>query len=336
MRQSPPHLRVNDMKWIRRLTYLLLVLAALVAAAFIFGPREPKDTTVTLDVSQIAADPVAYLAKSEQAVGGIREGLEKEIVWAYPESRAKTPLAFVYVHGFSASRMETHPLTETVSREFGANVFYTRLTGHGRDGAAMTDGSVAAWVNDIAEAVAVGRAIGERVVIISVSTGSSLAAWAASRPELMEGVAGHVMISPNFALRAKGAGILSLPFAGEIADLVMGKQRSFETRNDMHAQWWTSAYPTRALLPMKAAVDIAAGLRYSAISLPCLFIYSSKDSVVDPAATERVASLWGGRSETMVVDNSDDPSNHVIAGDALSPSTTAAVAARIVEFVKGL
>jgi hypothetical protein len=35
-----------------------------------------------------------------------------------------------------------------------------------------------------------------------------------------------------------------------------------------------------------------------------------------------------------VVDRNDDPSSHVIAGDALSPSTTEALAGRIVSWIK--
>ena len=92
----------------------------------------------------------------------IRPGLQKEIVWADPATKAKTPLAIVYIHGFSASKGEVRPLPDKVAAALGANLFYTRLTGHGQDGAAMANGSVNAWINDYAEAIAIGRAIGDR------------------------------------------------------------------------------------------------------------------------------------------------------------------------------
>ena len=57
------------------------------------------------------------------------------------------------------------PLPDKVAAALGANLFYTRLTGHGQDGAAMAEGSVNAWINDYAEAMAIGRAIGGKVEI---------------------------------------------------------------------------------------------------------------------------------------------------------------------------
>ena len=106
---------------------------------------------------------------------GIRDGLEKEIVWADPMIHAKTPISIVYIHGFSASKGEVRPLADEIADQLDANLFYTRLTGHGQDGAAMTQGSVNAWINDYEEALAIGRAIGDKVVVIATSTGGSLA-----------------------------------------------------------------------------------------------------------------------------------------------------------------
>ena len=68
----------------------------------------------------------------------------------------------------------------------GANLFYTRLTGHGQDGAAMAEGSVNAWINDYAEAMAIGRAIGDKVVVIGTSTGASLAIGRRAQPALRQ------------------------------------------------------------------------------------------------------------------------------------------------------
>nr|WP_245497472.1 MULTISPECIES: hypothetical protein [unclassified Mesorhizobium] len=96
----------------------------------------------------------------------IRDGLEKEIIWANPMIHARTPLSIVYVHGFSASKGEVRPLPDEVADQLDTNLFYTRLTGHGQGGAAMADGSVNAWINDYAEALAIGRAIGDKVIVI--------------------------------------------------------------------------------------------------------------------------------------------------------------------------
>ncbi|TIM18210.1 MAG: alpha/beta hydrolase, partial [Mesorhizobium sp.] len=138
----------------RRIVLAVLGLAVILVLAFMLGPRVQADTTIRFDPSVIGDDPQAYLARNEAAVPGIYDGLEKEIIWANPMVHARTPLAIVYIHGFSASKGEVRPLPDEVADELDANLYYTRLTGHGQGGAAMAEGSVNAWINDYEEALA--------------------------------------------------------------------------------------------------------------------------------------------------------------------------------------
>jgi len=222
----------------RRIVFAVLGVVVILVLAFLLGPRVPVDTTIRFDPKVIGDDPQAYLAREEAAVPNIRDGLEKEIIWADPMVHAKTPLAIVYVHGFSASKGEVRPLADEVADQLDANLFYTRLTGHGQDGAAMTQGNVNAWINDYEEALAIGRAIGDKVIVIGTSTGGSLAAWAATEPGASDGVAAIAFISPNFGVRASGAELLTMPWGKQIAELVGGKERSFPTRNALHEKLW--------------------------------------------------------------------------------------------------
>jgi pimeloyl-ACP methyl ester carboxylesterase len=320
----------------RIIVILLLLIVIAGGALYISGPRVPTDTSITFDPGQIGADPTAYLETRESAVAGIRPGLAKEIVWAYPQSRAKTPLSIVYVHGFSASKGEIRPVPDKVAAALGANLFFTRLTGHGQDNDAMATASVNAWVNDTAEALAIGRAIGEKVIVIATSTGASLAAWAVAQPDLAKDVAAVVLVSPNFGVQAKGAGLLTGPWGGELAELMIGKERGFEPANDLQRQLWTYRYPTRATLPMAATVALASGQSYDKVSTPALFIVSDGDKVIQPEAAKAVAARWGAPHELMAVDNPGDPSSHVLAGDALSPAMTEPTVQKIVEWIRTL
>ena len=56
----------------------------------------------------------------------------------------------------------------------------------------------------------------------------------------------------------------------------------------------------------------------------------------DQLRTREIAGRWGAPHELVPVDDNGDPDNHVIAGDALSPSTTAFLAQRIVVWVKAI
>ncbi|MEZ2332175.1 alpha/beta hydrolase [Mesorhizobium sp. RCC_202] len=320
----------------RRIVLAVLGLALILVAGFFLGPRVPVDTTIRFSPSVIGDDPQAYLAREEAAVPNVRDGLDKEIIWANPMVHAKTPLAIVYVHGFSASKGEVRPLPDDVADELDANLYYTRLTGHGRDGAAMAEGSVNAWINDYEEALAIGRAIGDKVIVISTSTGGSLAAWAATQAGASDGVAAIAFISPNFGVKASGAEVLTMPWGKQIAELVGGKERSFTPHNALHAKLWTTKYPMAALLPMAALTNLAYEAPVEKATIPTLFIFSDSDKVVRPDRTREIAGRWGGPHELVPIDDTGDPDNHVIAGDALSPQTTAFLTERIVVWVKAL
>ena len=317
----------------RKVLYFIALLIIAGGLAFAFGPRPAADTTIDFSEATLPDDLDLYLEQSEAGFDDLRPGSERQIVWAYPASRARTPLALVYIHGFSAGPGETRPLPDLVASRLGANLYFARLAGHGRSGDAMLAGSVHAWVNDLAEAVAIGRRLGERVVIIATSTGASLAVWGAAQPELMRDVAGIVQISPNFGLQATGSSLLTMPWAEKLVPLIAGKRRSFDPRNEMHARYWTPEYPSLALLPMAALVKRANAVDVARIDIPSLFVYSPQDQIIQPQLVRQNAQEWGGPTETIEVTDSDDPNNHVIAGDALSPSTTGRLAAEMAEWI---
>ena len=148
----------------RKFMTIGLIIVAVLVIAFLLGPRVAVDTTVTFDPAAIGSDPEAYLARQERSVKSVRPGQEKEIIWADPATKSKTPISIVYVHGFSASKWEVRPLPDKVAAALGANLFYTRLTGHGLRIAPMADVSVNAWVNDCAEAISRRRADREDAV----------------------------------------------------------------------------------------------------------------------------------------------------------------------------
>lgn len=321
---------------LRKIMWSLILLLVAAAILYAVGPRTPVDTAVTVDTRAISADPEAAIARSESNISGIRDGAQKQIVWAFPKSRARTPLAIVYVHGFSASAQEVRPLPDIVARELGANLYFTRLTGHGQNGEALARATVNDWINDLAEALAVGKAIGEKVVVIATSTGGALVTWAAAQPDLARDMDAAVLIAPNFRLKAAGSFLLTQPWGEQMAELIIGPERSFEPQNEEHAKHWTTRYPTRALMPMAATVDLANSVFPEVIELPALFIYAPDDAVVDQTATAAKASRWAGPHDVIEVTDSADPSQHVIAGDILSPNTTERLAGSTAAWIRDL
>ena len=320
----------------RIVLYLIGLLIIAGGVTYALGPRPVADTGIDFDEAALPDDLDAYLATSEARFADIRPDNQKQIVWAYPASHARTPLAIVYIHGFSASPGETRPLPDLVAEKLGANLYFARLRGHGRSGDAMLDGSVHGWVNDFAEAVAIGRRLGERVIVMATSTGASLATWVATQPDLMRNVAGLVQISPNYGVQAAGSSLLTMPWAETLVPLIAGQRRSFETSGDLHARFWTYDYPSLALLPMGSLVDLANAVDAAKITVPSLFIFSPLDKVIQPELVTAMAGRWGAPTEIVEVTDSNDPNNHVIAGDALSPDTTERLAAKAADWISKL
>jgi len=309
--------------------------AALAAAALVLllGPRTRVEQR--WHEPEIGSDVDAYLAARESSVSDLRPGAEKAVVWADPEARVRTPIALVYLHGYSADRHEVDPLVKRVAEALGANVFYTRLTGHGRDGSAMADATVEAWMDDVAEAVAVGAALGERVVLVGTSTGGTLAIWAAARPEAAGRVAAIAVISPNFHPRDRSSRILLWPWGAQLAALVIGGERCFEPENAEQALHWTTCYPTSALLPMMALVEHVRTMSLDGVTIPVLVAYSRDDAVVDSEETRLAFERLGSsRKQLLEISGSGDPADHVLAGDIMSPATTDEIARSILEFLR--
>ncbi len=320
----------------RRLLWrILLVLVGLVlvalALAFVFGPREPVRLTTTFDPAAIGNDPARYLAGEEADVPNLRPEAEKEIVWAYPASRAKTPLAVVYIHGFSASKGETRPLADLVAKELGANLFYTRLAGHGRNAAAMVEPTNRRLDRrfrgshgdrpadrrtrrrdrhlDRRDARDRGREPARPVARAGGAGGDF--------PELRP--AELALVASHHPVRARP------PALSRIGDLWL--ERNGQPRLD-------DGYPTAALLPMARLTEVADRLDVSAIRTPALFIYSPRDMTVRPEETQAIAARWGGPHETIEVGDSTDPTQHVIAGDIRSPGTTEPLARQITDWIR--
>jgi len=275
-----------------------------------------------------------WLAEREAAVGGVRDRCEKQIVWA--GTPAKTPLCIVYVHGFSATAAEVRPLPDMVAKALGANLYFARLTGHGQDGAAMGRARLADWEADVDEALQIGEALGDEVIVVGCSTGCTLLTTALARGAKTKGV---VHLSPNYGLRHRLAQmLLDLPAVRKWGPLIVGRETSFEAISDDHAAFWTIKYDTQAVFTMGEAVRTCLASEIEAIQIPAYFAFNEGDQVVSPKRTRAVMARWAGpvTQDILVQGPSDDKDGHVMAGDVFSPNQTAPLADRIIAWVKAL
>ncbi len=315
----------------------LIGLVGLVCLAYFIGPYEPVETDVSFDPTRFEGGVGAYFESVESAHDDITDGVQKRVIWSgAPEVR--TPVSVLFVHGFSATSEEIRPVPDRIAAALGANLVFTRLTGHGRPGAALAEARVRDWMEDMAEGLAAARAVGEEVIVISVSTGGTLAALSALDDEMSEAVKGYVFISPNFGINDPMAPLLTMPGARHVLPLVAGAERSWEPVSDRQRTYWTTRYPTVAVFPMAALVRHALAQDYSALSTPALFHFSDNDLVVEAQATREVSGRWGGPVALAPLSAEHDisASHHVIAGDITAPEHTDRAVALVLDWIEGL
>jgi alpha-beta hydrolase superfamily lysophospholipase len=317
------------------LFWALIAVVAALGLVYALGPRETVDLTVAFKADEIGADLDAWLTEREARHDDIRSGLDKRILWVDGDQGAITPLSIVYIHGFSASPGEMRPVPDHLAERLGANLFLTRLTGHGRaDPDAMAEATLQDWLDDTAEALAIGERLGRKVVIMATSTGASLVTILLARPEMRERIAAVVFVSPNYGVQAAGAFLLEGPWARRLAHLILGPRRGFEPATPGHAANWTYDYPTDALLPMAESVKQARSIDAAGITTPALFLISPEDRVIRPGLVRDMQARWGGPSALVEIEGVQDPYFHVLAGDALSPVTNGVVTDRIADWIE--
>lgn len=322
--------RVPSRRPKRSLLAFALVTGGIVAITL--GPRPVFDgvwvePTVPFDIDR-------WLAEGEAAVPELDPAEYAEVLW-HREPGTRTDLAVVYLHGFSADKHEMRPVPRMIGEALGANVFLARLEGHALGPAGLGAASVQGWLDDTVEALAVGEAIGDRVVVVGTSTGGTLATWLAMQEEARGRLDAMVLVSPNFHPQNRLARLPLYPWGERIGRLAVGDEYCWEPMNEEQEEHWTTCYPTESIVPMMTLVEHVRLADVSTITVPTLVLYSPEDEIVDPDETLRVVGeMSGTEPESVVVEGVTDRSKHVLAGDVLSPETTEPVARMIVEFVR--
>ena len=190
----------------------IIISSALLSLLFLGAFVSTPPALVNLvTVPELPGDIDAWLKATESEVDAefaLIPDTRKRIVWREPGVR--TEYVIVSLHGFSATRQETAPLAAHVATALDANLFETRLTGHGHAREPMHEVQAEDWLEDAAEALAIGARLGDRIVVMGSSTGGTLA-LAMSQHEASERVTDIILLSPNLQPVANTARWLTRP-----------------------------------------------------------------------------------------------------------------------------
>ncbi|UXX79015.1 alpha/beta hydrolase [Reichenbachiella carrageenanivorans] len=235
---------------------IFIALVLLVFLAYWQGPQtvfEPVSSEIVpLDVPITKLD--SMLTAFESQFPHIKPENESRIIWA--DTVRQTPYAMVYLHGFSAGVMESDPVHRILAKKYGCNLYLARLSHHGLSGQDAFEGlTPAALMHSAAEAVAVGRVIGKKVILISCSTGGTLSIYlTAHNPDLIDA---QILYSPNTAIDDPTAALLNKPWGKHLTQLVIG---DYKIGDSTHidtpiARYWTLTYRSDALIALQELLD---------------------------------------------------------------------------------
>ncbi len=261
------------MKFLKWLAIILLVLIVV----YFLGPR-PASPHYSNDLPAVPSDYNAlqnYITANE-ARHKLKPDNEARIVWFNDTLQEKTEYAIVYLHGFSASQEEGDPVHKDFAKKFGCNLYLSRLDAHGIDTTEPLANFTAQGLwNSAKEAYAIGKQLGKKVILMSTSTGGTLALkLAAEYPD----IAGLILLSPNIAINDGNAWLLNNHWGLQIAHLVTGKHRKAGDTTALYAQYWNNRYVTASLVQLEELLETTMKeSTFKKIAQPTLLLYYYKD-----------------------------------------------------------
>ncbi len=295
-----------------------LVLVALILA-YLIGPTptKPKYDNTLPEIPSAPADLDRYVA-SQEAKYKLKADNQARIVWFNDSTKAMTEYVVVYLHGFSASQEEGDPVHLDFAKKIGANLYLSRLQAHGIDTTHPLASFTAEGVwNSAKEAYAIGKKLGKKVILMSTSTGGTLALkLCAEYPE----IAASMLFSPNIAINDPKAWMLNNPWGKQIAEGIVGEFRVVADTTATYAKYWDNRYVTSSVVQLQELLEttMRASL-FERIKTPTLLLYYYKneleqDPVVKVSAMKRMFSQLGTPDSLKRQQALPNVGDHVIGG----------------------
>ena len=231
-----------------------LVLIALLFVVLFLGPKpdfpsfDAKIETLDLPLDVLQAQ----IIENEANTPNVKRNNEARIIWA--DSLQKTPYSLVYLHGFSASQYEGNPVHEDFAKRYGCNLYLSRLAGHGtEDEQNFIDLTPKDLIESAKHAIQIGQLLGEKVIVMSCSTGGTLSTYlAANNPDLIDA---QILYSPNFEIYDKNSKFLTYPWGLQLARRVQGSNyRTIGFTGEL-ANYWTNTYRIEGLVALQALIE---------------------------------------------------------------------------------
>lgn len=218
-------------------------------------PARPRFETPAINLPTSLTELEKQITDSETEVRGIKPDNEARIVWADTSKREKTKIAFLYLHGFSASQAEGDPVHKNIAKKYNANLYLSRLSEHGieQGDSTMIYLTADTYVASAEKALQIAKKLGDEVVVIGTSTGGAITLFLASHhPEIKT----IVLYSPCVKLYDKTTMILDKHWGLQIARKFSGGLViRYDPESESHANYWQLHYRIEALVALQNLIS---------------------------------------------------------------------------------
>lgn len=264
----------------KRFFRILFPVLAVIVIIFLLGPKPPRPILEnTLPSIRMQPCELEKRIREKEGLLPVKEENESKIIWANDSLKGRTEYVLLYLHGFSASSYEGYPTHVNFARHFHANAYLPRLASHGLDVKdpllEMTPDSLYASAR---EALQVATLLGNKVIIMSTSTGGTLSLKLAA--EFPGHIAGLLLLSPNIRINNPSAFLLSGPWGLQIARAVFGsKYRTVnDDLNDRECRYWNCFYRLEATVYLQQLIDATMHKKlFERVQTPVFLAYYYQD-----------------------------------------------------------
>ncbi len=229
-------------------------IIALLVLVYVLGPVAE---TPQLDRTTMTVNPdLEYLddsiTRAESAMKNIKPDNQARILWA-DSAYQKTPYSMVYLHGFSASQGEGDPLHRELAKRYGCNLFLPRLAEHGlQEEEALLNMTAEGLVESAKRSIAIGKRLGEKVILLTTSTGGTLGLYLAQNDPDVEAL---ILYSPNIDLFDATSHLVTKPWGLQVARAVIGSRYNEFEVDSMQTMYWTTKYRLEAVIELRQLLD---------------------------------------------------------------------------------
>ena len=305
----------------RILKIVILSFFALIVIYFL-GPKPPKPVLNDVLPTVASINALDAYITSMEAPYKIKPNNEAKIIWA-DSSKTQTEYAIVYLHGFSASQMEGDPVHQNIARQFHCNLYLARLAEHGIDTTEDLMNLTAEKYWESAKlAYAIGKQIGKKVILMSTSTGGTLALQlAANYPE----IAGLILYSPNIEVFNPSAPLLNNPWGLQIGRTVLKSNYvDIKYKDSAYPKFWNTHYRIEAVVALQHLLEATmTEATFKQIHQPTLALYyykdeANQDNVVKVNAIQKMMQQIATPSNLKMEMAIPNAGNHVLASPIVS------------------